>query len=90
MADYTFTDAELQSLLSCIDEGTFAADGLLGGGASGALQFLPPPQQPAVFVPTTNLSGSQPLGGSLHQAPLPLPPLSAMDRRSVEERQGLS
>ena len=72
MADhtFTFTDAELQSLLSCIDEGTFEA-----GGGGGALQFLPP-EQPAVFVPT-NLSDPQPLGGSLHQAPLSLPPLAA-------------
>lgn len=83
MANYTFSDSELQSLLTSLDRGV--ADELLGAGpGSQSLQFLPhlpgtahdsPEPLPAVFVPA-NLSMPQ-LDGMLQ--PLPLLPLPSHD-----------
>ncbi|KAL4434346.1 hypothetical protein ABPG75_000787 [Micractinium tetrahymenae] len=95
--DYTFTDSELQSLLTSLDQGTVADDLLGAGPGSQSLQFLPhlpsthdsPQQAPAVFVPA-DLS-LPPLDGP----PLPLPVLppglhsgmAAAQQQQLEQQQ---
>ena len=82
--NYTFTDNELQSLLSSLDQGTPFEQELLGGGASASLQFLPhlptshagPDAAAALLVPTDLTSGLSLDVGTAHlHHPLPLLPL---------------